>query len=103
MTIDPETIRKGDMLMSPDKQLYNVTDAMRIDLQFAFADVATRDAALAEGWNPAEDDGSRVSYHFTLTSLDGQEKTMLTSMSEQPIPEGWEFIAQAPVTDEVEP
>lgn len=29
------------MLMSPDKQLYNVVDAMKMVMQFALADEAT--------------------------------------------------------------
>lgn len=103
MTIDPETIRKGDMLMSPDKTLYNVTDALKMMMQFRFADAETLDAAVAEGWNPVEDDGDRTSYFFTLTSLDGQTRTSLSAMTGNPIPEGWEVIAQAPVTDEAAP
>lgn len=95
MTIDPDTLRKGDMLMSPDKQLYNVTEAMKMVMAFAFVDEATREAALAEGWNPVEDDGQRTSYFFMLTSLDGQDKTSLSAMSGHPIPDGWEIIAKA--------
>ena len=100
MTIDPETIRKGDMLMSPEKQLYSVTEAMKIDLQFAFADKITRDAALVEGWNPVVDDGKRVTYYFSLTSLDGQLRATLLASPGQPIHSEWEIIAKVPTSDE---
>jgi hypothetical protein len=96
MMIDPNTLRKGDMLLSPDGQLFNVTDALVIAMQFAFADEATHAAVLTDGWNPLEDDGKRRSFIFTLQSLDGQEQTSLSSMSGEPIPDGWEIVAKAP-------
>lgn len=96
MTIDPDTLRRGDMLLAPDGQLFNVKEAMVIAMQFAFADEATHAAALAEGWDPVKDDGRRRSFIFTLQSLDGQERTTLTSLSGEPIPDGWEIVAKAP-------
>jgi hypothetical protein len=101
MTIDPDTLRKGDMLLSPDGALYNVTDAMKIVMNFAFADKATEDAAIAEGWNPVEDK-PRASYVFGLLSLDGQERTSLTAMGGEPVPDGWEVIAKAPEPEETD-
>lgn len=96
MTIDPDTLHKGDMLLSPDGQLFNVTDVLVIAMHFAFANEATHAAALAEGRNPLEDDGKCRSFIFTLQSLDGQERTSLGSMSGEPIPDGWEIVAKAP-------
>ena len=100
MTIDPETIRKGDMLMSPEKQLYNVTEAMKIVMAFALVDKATREAAHAERWISVEDDDKRTSYLFMLTSLDGQDKTTLSVSGDHPISNGWEIIAKAQLSEE---
>lgn len=102
MTIDPDTLRKGDMLLSPDGLLYNVSEAMKIVMNFAFADQAMKDAAVAEGWNPVEDNHARASYVFSLLSLDGQDRRSLTAMGGEPVPDGWEIIAKAPEPEETD-
>ena len=92
MTLDPEIVRKGFMLLSPTGQLLIVTYATRISMSFAFVDEATKRAAEAEGWSAVEPSVPSYTYMFCFASLDGQE-TNSASFGDGSQMVGWELIA----------